>query len=186
MEKVQGEMEIERWERSEELSDAEKKVIQETWSRVYTNCEDVGVSILIRFFVKFPSAKQYFSQFKHMEDPLEMERTPQLRKHARRVMGAVNTVVENINDSEKVSSVLALVGKAHALKHKVEPVYFKFFTGVMLEVIAEEYANDFTPEVQRAWTKVKSLIYTHVTAAYKEEPPGGSGSSKVTEPPLPT
>ncbi|CAM4555903.1 cytoglobin isoform X4 [Lepidochelys kempii] len=189
MEKVQGEMEIERWERSEELSDAERKVIQETWSRVYTNCEDVGVSILIRFFVKFPSAKQYFSQFKHMEDPLEMERTPQLRKHARRVMGAVNTVVENINDSEKVSSVLALVGKAHALKHKVEPVYFKFFTGVMLEVIAEEYANDFTPEVQRAWTKMKSLIYTHVTAAYKEEPPGGSGggsSNKVTETPLPT
>ena len=49
MEKVQGEMEIERWERSEEISDAEKKVIQETWSRVYANCEDVGVSILIRY-----------------------------------------------------------------------------------------------------------------------------------------
>lgn len=78
-----------------------------------------------RFFVNFPSAKQYFSQFKHMEDPLEMERSLQLRKHARRVMGAINTVVENLNDSEKVSSVLALVGKAHALKHKVEPVYFK-------------------------------------------------------------
>lgn len=42
-------MEIERWERSEEISDAEKKVIQETWSRVYANCEDVGVSILIRY-----------------------------------------------------------------------------------------------------------------------------------------
>lgn len=50
MEKVQGEMEIERWERSEEISDAEKKVIQETWSRVYANCEDVGVSILIRYW----------------------------------------------------------------------------------------------------------------------------------------
>ncbi|XP_061472304.1 cytoglobin isoform X1 [Rhineura floridana] len=169
MEKVQGEMEIERWERNEEMSDAEKKVIQETWSRVYANCEDVGVSILIRFFVNFPSAKQYFSQFKHMEDPLEMERSLQLRKHARRVMGAINSVVENIYDSEKVSSVLALVGKAHAVKHKVEPVYFKILTGVMLEVLAEEYANEFTsPEVQRAWAKMKSLIYTHVTAAYKE------------------
>ncbi|XP_049669164.1 cytoglobin isoform X1 [Accipiter gentilis] len=168
MEKVQGEMEIERWERSEEISDAEKKVIQETWSRVYANCEDVGVSILIRFFVNFPSAKQYFSQFKHMEDPLEMERSLQLRKHARRVMGAINTVVENLNDSEKVSSVLALVGKAHALKHKVEPIYFKKLTGVMLEVIAEEYANDFTPEAHGAWTKMRTLIYTHVTAAYKE------------------
>lgn len=75
--------------------------------------------------MNFPSAKQYFSQFKHMDDPLEMERSLQLRKHARRVMGAINTVVENLNDSEKVSSVLALVGKAHALKHKVEPIYFK-------------------------------------------------------------
>ncbi|XP_048345695.1 cytoglobin isoform X1 [Sphaerodactylus townsendi] len=168
MEKVQGEMEIERWERSEEISDAEKKVIQETWSRVYANCEDVGVSILIRFFVNFPSAKQYFSQFKHMEDPLEMERSLQLRKHARRVMGAINSVVENIYDSEKVSSVLALVGKAHAIKHKVEPVYFKILIGVILEVLAEEYTNEFTPEVQKAWAKMKSLIYTHVIAAYKE------------------
>lgn len=80
---------------------------------------------LARFFVNFPSAKQYFSQFKHMEEPLEMERSPQLRKHACRVMGALNTVVENLHDPDKVSSVLALVGKAHALKHKVEPVYFK-------------------------------------------------------------
>ncbi|KAK9406852.1 cytoglobin [Crotalus adamanteus] len=189
MEKDQGEMEIERWERSEELSDAERKVIQETWNRVYANCEDVGVSILIRFFVNFPSAKQYFSQFKHMEDPLEMERSLQLRKHARRVMGAINSVVENIYDSEKVSSVLALVGKAHAVKHKVDPVYFKILTGIILEVLAEEYTNEFSaPEVQRAWAKMRSLIYTHVTAAYKEEPPGDSGgssswsSSKVAEP----
>ncbi|XP_073654537.1 cytoglobin isoform X1 [Tursiops truncatus] len=120
------------------------------------------------FFVNFPSAKQYFSQFKHMEEPLEMERSPQLRKHACRVMGALNTVVENLHDPEKVSSVLALVGKAHALKHKVEPVYFKILSGVILEVIAEEFANDFPPETQRAWAKLRGLIYSHVTAAYKE------------------
>lgn len=54
-----------------------------------------------------------------------MERSSQLRHHARRVMNAINTVVENLHDPEKVSSVLALVGKAHAIKHKVEPMYFK-------------------------------------------------------------
>ncbi|XP_025135348.1 cytoglobin isoform X3 [Bubalus bubalis] len=103
-----------------------------------------------------------------MEEPLEMERSPQLRKHACRVMGALNTVVENLHDPEKVSSVLSLVGKAHALKHKVEPVYFKILSGVILEVIAEEFANDFPPETQRAWAKLRGLIYSHVTAAYKE------------------
>ncbi|ELW68284.1 Inactive rhomboid protein 2 [Tupaia chinensis] len=168
MEKVPGDMEIERRERSEELSEAERKAVQATWARLYANCEDVGVAILVRFFVNFPSAKQYFSQFKHMEEPLEMERSPQLRKHACRVMGALNTVVENLHDPDKVSSVLALVGKAHALKHKVEPVYFKILSGVILEVVAEEFANDFPPETQRAWAKLRGLICSHVTAAYKE------------------
>lgn len=51
-------MEIERWERSEEISDAEKKVIQETWSRVYANCEDVGVSILIRYLKNEPRKRR--------------------------------------------------------------------------------------------------------------------------------
>ena len=60
-----------------------------------------------------------------MDDPEEMERSCQLRQHARRVMNAINSVVDNLHDPEKVSSVLALVGKAHALKHKVEPMYFK-------------------------------------------------------------
>lgn len=84
-----------------------------------------GLFCPLRFFVNFPSAKQYFSQFQDMVDPEEMERSSQLRQHARRVMNAINTVVENLHDPEKVSSVLALVGKAHAIKHKVEPVYFK-------------------------------------------------------------
>ncbi|XP_006886418.1 PREDICTED: cytoglobin [Elephantulus edwardii] len=122
----------------------------------------------VQFFVNFPSAKQYFSQFRHMEEPLEMERSPQLRKHACRVMGALNTVVENLHDPDKVSSVLALVGKAHALKHKVEPVYFKIISGVILEVVAEEFASNFPAETQRAWAKLRGLIYSHVTAAYKE------------------
>lgn len=86
-------------------------------------------SFSFRFFVNFPSAKQYFSQFQDMEDPEEMEQSSQLRQHACRVMNAINTVVENLNDPEKVSSVLALVGKAHAIKHKVEPIYFKVNIG---------------------------------------------------------
>lgn len=82
-------------------------------------------SPLCRLFVNFPSAKQYFNQFKHIEEPEELERSTQLRKHAHRVMSAINTLVESLEDSEKVASELQVVGKSHALRHKVEPVYFK-------------------------------------------------------------
>uniref|UniRef100_A0A3P8XU20 superoxide dismutase n=1 Tax=Esox lucius TaxID=8010 RepID=A0A3P8XU20_ESOLU len=159
---------MERPERAEPLTDTEREIIQDTWGRVYENCEEVGVSVLIRFFVNFPSAKQYFSQFQHMEDPEEMERSAQLKQHARRVMGAINTVVENLHDPEKVSSVLALVGKAHAVKHKVEPMYFKILSGVMLEVLSEDFPEYFTADVQMVWTKLMGLVYWHVTGAYTE------------------
>ncbi|KAG5853732.1 hypothetical protein ANANG_G00029350 [Anguilla anguilla] len=117
---------------------------------------------------ELPSAKQYFSQFRDMDDPEEMERSTQLRKHAGRVMNAINTVLENLHDPDKVSSVLGLVGKAHALKHKVEPMYFKILSGVILEVLSEDYPDCFTAEVQRAWTKLMGLLYWHVTGAYAE------------------
>ncbi|XP_040043089.1 cytoglobin-2 [Gasterosteus aculeatus] len=164
-----GEVEREdRPERAEPLSDAEREIIQDTWGHVYKNCEDVGVTVLIRFFINFPSAKQYFSQFQEMEDPEEMERSSQLRQHARRVMNAINTVVENLHDPEKVSSVLALVGTAHAIKHKVEPMYFKILSGVLLEVLSEDFPEFFPTEVQMVWTKLLGAVYWHVTGAYTD------------------
>lgn len=119
--------------------------------------------------MNFPSAKQYFSQFQDMEDMEEMERSTQLRKHAQRVMNALNTVVENLHDPDKVASILNLVGKAHAIKHKVEPMYFKV-RGCGRPCSCEEFAadsrmvpagkpaeNQLTPVAGCSWSKM--VIY---------------------------
>ncbi|GAA6226085.1 cytoglobin-1-like [Lates japonicus] len=168
MERMQGEGEVDHLEQPSPLTDKERVIIQDSWAQVYQNCDDVGVAILIRLFVNFPSSKQYFSQFKHIEEPEELERSTQLRKHARRVMNAINTLVESIDDSDKVASVLKLVGKAHALRHKVEPVYFKILSGVILEVLGEEFPEAVTPEVAAAWTKLLATVCCGITAVYEE------------------
>lgn len=41
--------EPERRERAEPLSAVERAIVQDTWGRVYENCEDVGVAVLIRY-----------------------------------------------------------------------------------------------------------------------------------------
>ncbi|XP_072225394.1 cytoglobin-1 [Leuresthes tenuis] len=166
MERKQGE--VDHLERPSPLTDKEKVLVQDSWAKVYQNCDDVGVAILVRLFVKFPSSKQYFSQFKHMEDPEELEQSSQLKKHARRVMSAINTLVESLDNSDKVASVLKVVGKAHALRHKVDPVYFKIISGVILEVLGEEYPDVVTPEVASAWTKVLATICCSIKAVYEE------------------
>ncbi|XP_029945654.1 cytoglobin-1-like [Salarias fasciatus] len=168
MERMQGEGEVDHLERPSPLTDKERVMIQDSWGKVYQNCDDAGVAILVRLFVNFPSSKQYFSQFKHIEDQEELEKSPQLRKHARRVMNAINTVVESLENSEKTTSVLQVVGKAHALRHKVEPVYFKILNGVILEVLAEAFSEVMTAEVAAAWTKLFASLYCTITAVYEE------------------
>ncbi|XP_047426887.1 cytoglobin-1-like [Mugil cephalus] len=168
MERMQGEGEVDHLERPSPLTDKERLMIQDSWAKVYENCDHVGVAILIRLFVNFPSAKQYFSQFKDIQDPELLEQNSQLRKHARRVMNALNTLVGSLDNAEKVASLLELLGKAHALRHKVEPVYFKIVSGVILEVLGEEFPQVVTPEVGAAWTKVLATVYCGISAVYEE------------------
>ncbi|XP_030263503.1 cytoglobin-1-like isoform X1 [Sparus aurata] len=167
-ERMQGEGELNHLERPSPLNEREKVLIQDSWAKVYENCEDAGVAILLRLFVNFPSSKQYFSDFKHVEEPEELERSVQFRKHARRVMNGINTLVESLDNSDKVASVLKLVGKAHALRHKVEPVYFKFLSGVILEVLGEAFPEVVTADVAAAWTKLLATLCCSINAVYEE------------------
>ncbi|XP_042561467.1 cytoglobin-2-like [Clupea harengus] len=171
MERVQANGEVFGQQQAEAalLSDQEKDMLQDTWAVVFQNSEAAGVAVLTRLFVKFPSSKKYFKDFQHMEDPEEMAQSTQFRKHAVRVINGINTLVENIHDATKVASVLKLVAKAHALRHKVDPVYFKIIGGVILEVLLEAFPDTFHPaEVQGAWSKLMGVLYTHVTRVYAE------------------
>lgn len=53
-------------------------------------------------------------------------------------------------------------------RHLLHLLCPQILSGVILDVIAEEFANDFPVETQKAWTKLRGLICSHVTAAYKE------------------
>ncbi|XP_067881455.1 cytoglobin-2-like isoform X3 [Heterodontus francisci] len=147
------------------LSDRETDIIRRTWSRVCGDSEGLGVRVLIS---NSPAARQYFRQFQHLQDPQEMQHCVQLRRHARRVMGAISSLVENLEYPDEVDSILVSIGRAHALRHKVDPVYFKILNGVILEILVEEYSEFFTHEAQKAWTKLMSLIYIKVSATYQE------------------
>ncbi|XP_037111554.1 cytoglobin-1-like isoform X1 [Syngnathus acus] len=168
MERMQEEGDLDHLERPSSLTDKDKVNIQDSWAKVYQNCDDVGVAILIRLFVNFPSSKQYFVKFKNIEDPEGLEKNPQLRNHARRVMSSINTLVENLANPEKITSALKLLGKAHALRHKVDPAYFKILNGVILEVLGEVFPEVMTADVAGAWTKLLATVYTGVTSTYEE------------------
>lgn len=44
----------------------------------------------------------------------------------------------------------------------------QILSGVILEVLSEDYPECFTEEVQSVWTKLMAAVYWHVTGAYTE------------------
>ncbi|XP_077395221.1 cytoglobin-1-like [Festucalex cinctus] len=162
MERMQGAKEEDHQKR--ELTDKDRVNIQDSWAKVYQNCDDVGVDILIRLFVTNPSSKQYF-KFKNVEDTDELKKSTQLRNHARRVMNRINTLVENLENPDKVVTLLEELGRAHARRHKVEPKYFQVLNGVILEVLGKEFPD----AVIVAWTKLLNVLYVTITATYEKE-----------------
>ncbi|XP_034046906.1 cytoglobin-1-like [Thalassophryne amazonica] len=168
MERMQDEGLADHLERASPLTDKEKTAVQEIWAKVFINSDDVGVAILVRFFTKYPKSKQYFNQFKDSEVE-ELKHSAQFRKHAGRVMNALNTMVESLDNSEKLESLLKLIGKSHALRHKVEPVYFKKLSEAILEILEEAFPEVKTTEVRTAWIKLLAVICCGVSAVYEEE-----------------
>ncbi|KAI4892987.1 hypothetical protein NFI96_021629, partial [Prochilodus magdalenae] len=119
-------------------------------------------------FTSFPSAKQFFNQFRHIDDPEEMKASVQLKKHSLRVMGALNSLVENVHDGEKTAEVLKVVAKSHAVNHNVEPGYFRLLAGVILEVLVENFPETFDKEAQGPWAKLMEVVDWHVMQVYAD------------------
>lgn len=49
MERMQGEGEMDHLEQPSPLTDKERVMIQDSWAKVYQNCDDAGVAILVRY-----------------------------------------------------------------------------------------------------------------------------------------
>uniref|UniRef100_A0A671K2I1 Cytoglobin 2 n=1 Tax=Sinocyclocheilus anshuiensis TaxID=1608454 RepID=A0A671K2I1_9TELE len=52
----------------------------------------------------------------------------------------------------------------HSIMIKIHPI----LSGVMLEILAEDFGECFTPEVHTSWTKLMAALYWYITVAYTE------------------
>lgn len=62
---------------------------------------------------------------------------------------------------------LSFFFKAKQLSFSSTPS-FQILSGVMLEVLSEDFPEFFTAEVQVVWTKLMGAVYWHVTGAYTD------------------
>ena len=118
-----------------------------------------GEAIVQRFyevlFAEHPGVQPLF-------DPLSME------EQQGKLLAALVTVVDNLNDPGTLVPVLEELGRRHEA-YGAEEAHYGAVAGVLLSVLAEFAGDIWTDEVSEAWTDALNLIAKTMLDEYQQE-----------------
>uniref|UniRef100_A0A8C0HFX9 superoxide dismutase n=1 Tax=Chelonoidis abingdonii TaxID=106734 RepID=A0A8C0HFX9_CHEAB len=147
------------------LTDADKKNIQHIWAKLFENPEEnvTIVSSQYRLFKDYPETKAYF---KTIPTEGNLQEDPLVRFHGRRVMVALNQVVENLDNWKQACRILDRLADKHKNVHQVPAVNFQSMFQVILSVCKDLLGNEFSTDVSLSWEKLFGLLSEQINASY--------------------
>ncbi|KAM4631598.1 cytoglobin-2-like [Discoglossus pictus] len=149
-----------------QLTEADKENIRVIWDKVYQDPEEAGRTVVIRLFVDYPQTKRYFKRLTNISTLEEMQVNPGIRTHGKRVMVALNNVMENLDNWDAVADALQRLARRHEDVHQVEAYNFELLFLVILDVFRDALGPDFTQEHCTSWKKLFSIVYDYLSSCY--------------------
>ncbi|XP_028904557.1 hemoglobin subunit alpha-D-like [Ornithorhynchus anatinus] len=146
-----------------QVTDVEKANIQSIWSKMMENLEKNGIDIFTRLFREYPETKKYFKNI-----PLEgnLQEDPLLRSHGRRVMVALNRIIQNLDNWKQVCKILNPLAEKHKIIHSVDVENFQFMLKCVGDVCQDYLGPCYTPEIAESFQKLQSSLYDQVVITY--------------------
>ncbi|XP_069503963.1 cytoglobin-2-like [Ambystoma mexicanum] len=151
-----------------QITEEDKRNVKVIWDKVCV--EATGQAILIRLFVDFPKTKNYFKKLKDVSTLEEMQTSPVIKAHGKRVVIAFNQIVENIDNWSEVCNIVARLVKRHQDVHKVEVYNFEILFQVIVNVLADALGSVFTPDIKTSWQNLFSVLYVYIASCYTAAP----------------
>ncbi|XP_077989970.1 cytoglobin-like [Glandiceps talaboti] len=139
------------------LTPNEKNAIRATWKVIYANKCENGVAFFIRIFTQLPEAKKLFKNLEGIDDLEKLAKHPRLKAHGLRVMAAVNSWIEYLDDSEVLIQLLVDIGISHA-KHKIPEKYFEALGGIVIWLVETKSGSAYSDYAKNAWIKAWGVM----------------------------
>ena len=125
------------------VTDAQKALVQESFKAVAQNSEVAADLFYQRLFDISPELRSLFPE--------------DLRDQKKKLVGALNLMVESLGDAERLVPILEDMGRKHK-GYGVVDDHFVPVSDALVWMLEESLGADFTEEVRHAWTALYSAV----------------------------
>ena len=126
------------------MKDSDILLIKRSW-RVFREMDPavIGDAFYSKLFSYNQSLRKMF--------PGNMDRQYQ------KLLDMINTIVARLVKLEELTDEISAMAQRH-IKYGVRPGHYKLVGGALLWTLKQGLGNDWTPEVENAWTKCYALL----------------------------
>nr|VDB32520.1 GbE1 [Lepidosiren paradoxa] len=138
------------------------------WEKFYANAEDNGAVVLSRMFKEHPHTVSYFKNFKELQSmaekasSVELQGLSEVRGHGKKVLSALNDMVQYLDNMDSLKKVTEPLGKKHAVELQVDVKDFDIIFTILLDLLGEKCGGDAKTDLK----KVTDLLYEEIKSTY--------------------
>jgi hemoglobin-like flavoprotein len=132
------------------LSPAQKRLVQTTFAKIEPIAEAAAELFYNKLFELDPGLKALFKG--------------DIKEQGRKLMATLKIAVKGLDDLEKLVPVVQDLGRRHA-GYGVQDGDYDTVAAALLWTLGQGLKDDFTPEVEAAWTAVYAILAETMTAA---------------------
>ncbi|XP_043942506.1 cytoglobin-1-like [Protopterus annectens] len=138
------------------------------WDKFYVNAEDNGAIVLSRMFKEHSHTVSYFTNFKELQSiagtasAAKLEGLSEVRAHGKKVLSALNDMVQQVDNMHALKAIIEPLGKKHAVELKVDAKEFEILCGILLDLMAEKCGEDTKTDFK----KVTDVVCEQIKSTY--------------------
>lgn len=143
------------------------KDVRDSWANINGDLQNVGYEIFQRLFAAYPAYQQLFRAFKDVPTD-QLKNNKDYSRHALTVAKALNSSIENLENPEKLVSILTSVGKKH-VKRNVTPEHYSNAQKEILTAIESCLGDSRTDKIITSWNEVLAIAVSTIMKGAQEE-----------------